>query len=144
MKLNILPIPINNRGKKQYVQLVMKNLVGLEANSGELAWKSSWSGRTAVVTPIHSEGHVFITTGYGVGCKLVNLNSGGVRDVYENKFMKNHHGGVIKYGPHLYGYSDQVGWTCLDFMSGEIVWNEKKESWQRSHRLCRQPVLLLG
>ena len=58
--------------------------------------------------------------------------------------MKNHHGGVIKYGPHLYGYSDQVGWTYLDFMSGEIVWNEKKESWQRSHRLCRQPVYCLG
>ena len=76
------PIPINNRGKKQYVQLVMKNLVGLEANSGKLAWKSSWSGRTAVIpTPIHHEGHVFITTGYGVGCKLVNLNLGGVRDV---------------------------------------------------------------
>ena len=39
--------------------------------------------------------------------------------------MKNHHGGVILLGDHLYGYSDGHGWICQDFASGEIVWNEK-------------------
>ncbi|MEC7627464.1 MAG: PQQ-binding-like beta-propeller repeat protein, partial [Verrucomicrobiota bacterium] len=121
------PIVIENRGKRQYVQLVMKNLVGIDAKSGDLAWKSSWPGRTAVIpTPIHDDGKVFITSGYGVGCKLVSLESSGSKDVYDNKFMKNHHGGVIKLGDHLFGYSDQVGWVCMDFASGELLWNEKK------------------
>ncbi len=121
------PIAIKNGGRKEYVQLVMKNLVGIDAKTGKVSWKSAWSGRTAVIpTPIHDEGRVFITTGYGVGCKLVELGSGEPVDLYENKLMKNHHGGVIKYGSHLYGYSDQVGWTCLDFKSGELVWNEKR------------------
>ena len=121
------PIVIENRGKRQYVQLVMKNVVGIDAKSGDLAWKSSWPGRTAVIpTPIHDDGKVFITSGYGVGCKLVSLESSGSKDVYDNKFMKNHHGGVIKLGDHLFGYSDQVGWVCMDFASGELLWNEKK------------------
>ena len=121
------PIVIENRGKRQYVQLVMKNLVGIDAKSGDLAWKSTWTGRTAVIpTPIHDDGKVFITSGYGVGCKLVSLDSSGSQDVYDNKFMKNHHGGVIKLGDHLFGYSDQVGWVCMDFASGELLWNEKK------------------
>ena len=121
------PIVIENRGKRQYVQLVMKNLVGIDAKSGDLAWKSAWTGRTAVIpTPIHHGGKIFITSGYGVGCKLVSLDSSGSQDVYDNKFMKNHHGGVIKLGDHLFGYSDQVGWVCMDFASGELLWNEKK------------------
>ena len=105
----------------------MKNVVGIDAKSGDLAWKSTWPGRTAVIpTPIHDDGKVFITSGYGVGCKLVSLESSGSKDVYDNKFMKNHHGGVIKLGDHLFGYSDQVGWVCMDFASGELLWNEKK------------------
>jgi outer membrane protein assembly factor BamB len=57
---------------------------------------------------------------------LVKLGKGKAQDMYENKFMKNHHGGVIKYGDFLYGYSDGYGWVCLDFKKGELQWNEKK------------------
>ncbi len=121
------PIMIEHGGNRQYVQLVMRNLVGVKAETGALLWKSAWPGRTAVVpTPIHHNGHVFITSGYGVGCKLVKIGSDGTKDVYDNKNMKNHHGGVIKLGDYLYGYSDGYGWVCQDFKNGEIKWNEKK------------------
>jgi outer membrane protein assembly factor BamB len=121
------PIAITHRGKAQYVQLVMKNVVGVNPQNGSILWKSSWPGKVAVIpTPIYSGGYVYITAGYGVGCKLINLGSNYPSDTYENKVMKNHHGGVIKVGEHLYGYSDGVGWVCQDFMTGELVWNEKK------------------
>ncbi|MFP6901666.1 MAG: PQQ-binding-like beta-propeller repeat protein [Opitutales bacterium] len=121
------PIVIEHGGVRQYVQLVMKNFVGVKAEDGALIWKSPWPGRTAVIpTPIHHDGHVFITSGYGAGCKLVQLGSGGAKNVYDNKNMKNHHGGVIKLGDYLYGYSDGYGWVCQDFKTGQIKWNEKK------------------
>lgn len=121
------PIVIEHQGKRQYVQLVMKNLVGIEASSGKLLWKSGWPGKVAVIpTPIYADDHIYISSGYGVGCKLVQLDSSGANDVYENKIMKNHHGGVIKLGDHLYGYSDGYGWVCQNFKSGELKWNEKK------------------
>ena len=101
------PIVINHGGKRQYVQLVMKKLVGIDAKNGKLVWSSDWPGKVAVIpTPIYSDGHVYISSGYGIGCKLVELTSSGAKDVYDNKIMKNHHGGVIKIGDHLYGYSD--------------------------------------
>ena len=63
------------------------------------------SGKVAVIpTPVYSDGHVYISSGYGIGCKLVKLTATGAKDVYDNKIMKNHHG-VIKFGDHLYGYS---------------------------------------
>jgi outer membrane protein assembly factor BamB len=121
------PIAIEHGGNRQYVQLVMKNLVGIKADNRDLLWKSAWPGRTAVIpTPIHDDGFVYISSGYGVGCKLVKLGTNSAEDVYDNKIMKNHHGGVIKLGDHLYGYSDGYGWVCQDFKTGELVWNEKK------------------
>jgi len=121
------PISIMHQGKKQYVQLVMKNIVGIDPGNGSVLWKSTWPGKVAVIpTPIFSNGHVYVTSGYGVGCKLVKLGDNYPTNVYENKVMKNHHGGVIKVGEHLYGYSDGVGWACQDFKTGELIWNEKK------------------
>ena len=111
----------------QYVQLVMKKLVGIDAKNGKLVWSSDWPGKVAGHPHTHySDGHVYISSGYGIGCKLVELTSSGAKDVYDNKDMKNHHGGVIKIGDHLYGYSDGYGWVCQDFKTGEFVWNEKK------------------
>ena len=49
-----------------------------------------------------------------------------VTKLYDNKNMKNHHGGVILVGDHIFGHSDGPGWICQDLMSGEIVWNEKR------------------
>jgi hypothetical protein len=40
--------------------------------------------------------------------------------------MKNHHGGVIKVGDHIFGHSDGVGWLCQDFRTGKQVWREKE------------------
>ena len=121
-------IAIEHNKKRQYVQLTMQSLVGLDAKNGELLWRSDWPGQTAVIpTPIYHDGHVYVSSGYGVGCKLVRLEKNDAADVYSNKVMKNHHGGVIRVGGHLYGYSDRAGWTCQDFMTGKRVWSEKKK-----------------
>ena len=70
------PISIMHQGKKQYVQLVMKNIVGIDPGNGTVLWKSTWPGKVAVIpTPIFSNGHVYVTSGYGVGCKLVKLGN---------------------------------------------------------------------
>ena len=39
--------------------------------------------------------------------------------------MMNHHGGVVRVGDHIYGYSGSVGWVCQNFKTGEEVWREK-------------------
>ncbi len=120
------PIKVQIDGETQYVQLTKSNLFGVRAATGELLWRSDWNGRIAVIpTPIYSDGHVYATSGYGVGCKLVSLADGEATDVYANKKMENHHGGVVLVGNHVYGYSDGPGWACQDFMTGELAWNDK-------------------
>ena len=114
-------------GARQYVQLTMKSVVGLNSTDGKPIWRANWPGRTAVIpTPIQRDGFVYVTAGYGVGCQMVKVGSGNqLSRVYTNKVMKNHHGGVILVGNHLYGHSDGPGWVCQDFKTGTEVWVSK-------------------
>ena len=123
-------VPAEIQGVKQYVQLTQQKFSGVAAKDGELLWQADFrGGRTAVIpTPIVHDNHVYIAAGYGAGCKMVHITQGQeVEEVYDNKVMKNHHGGVIRVGDYLYGYSDAVGWVCQEWSSGEKVWAEKEE-----------------
>jgi len=122
------PILANHAGKPQVIQLVMSKVFGVDPANGKVLWQQPFPGRVAVIpTPIYHDGHVYVSAGYGVGCMLVKLGAdNSVSEVYANKVMKNHHGGVIRVGDHLFGYSDGPGWVCQDFKTGEEVWASKK------------------
>jgi len=113
--------------RPQYVQLLEKRLVGLSAEDGKLLWEVAWPGNVAVIpTPIVRGNQIFATSGYGAGCMLVEVSANNeATKVYENKRMKNQHGGVINIGNYLYGFSDEVGWVCLDARTGDFAWRER-------------------
>jgi len=119
-------------GVRQYIQLTEKSVVGVAAADGTVLWRAPRPGRVAVIpTPIYSDGFVYVTSGYGVGCNLFKVTAADGKftaaEVYANKAMANHHGGVIKVGDFVYGHSDGKGWTCQDFKSGEVKWQEKEK-----------------
>lgn len=112
----------------EFVQLLPDQLVGVDAKDGKLLWSQPWPGRVAVIpTPIVKDDLVYVTSGYGIGCMLVGVGPDhAVELVYENKEMKNQHGGVILVGDHVYGHSDDVGWVCQDLKTGERVWRDRE------------------
>jgi outer membrane protein assembly factor BamB len=119
-------------GVRQYIQLTAASVAGVAAADGKLLWRAPRPGHVAVIpTPIYSDGFVYVASGYGDGCNLFKITSSGgsfsAQQVYANKVMVNHHGGVIKVGDYLYGYSDGKGWTCQDFKTGEAKWQEKEK-----------------
>ena len=126
------PIIAEIGGVRQYVQLTDASVAGIAAADGRLLWRAPRQGSTAVIpTPIHHDGCVYVTSGYGAGCNLFKISSAdgkfSAEQVYANKVMTNHHGGVVRVGDHLYGFSDNKGWTCQDFKTGKAVWQEKSK-----------------
>ncbi len=121
---SIVPAQIN--GQAQLVQRNEKSIFGLAPKDGKILWQTTFPGRTAVIpTPIVRGNDVYVTAGYGAGSKLVRISADNkVTDVYENKVMKNHHGGVVLVGDHVYGHNDN-GWVCQDFATGAEVWMNK-------------------
>ena len=117
-------------GVKQYVQLTSENVVGIAPKDGKVLWKAKRKGATAVIPdPIVCDSMVYVTSGYGAGCNLFNVTSSGgsfsTTQVYANKVMVNHVGGVVLVKDAVYGFSDGKGWTCQDLKTGEAKWQEK-------------------
>jgi outer membrane protein assembly factor BamB len=119
-------------GTRQYVQLTAASVVGISPKDGAVLWKAARRGNVAVIpTPIVSGNEVYVTSGYGAGCNLFKVSSSGdkfsAEQVYANHVMVNHHGGVVKVGDFVYGYSESKGLTCQNFKTGEAAWMEKEK-----------------
>lgn len=119
-------------GTRQYVQLTDSHVFGVDPEKGTVLWQAPRNGRTAVITtPIVAEDIVYVTSGYGVGCNAFKVTRIGdqfkAEEIYANKLMTNHHGGVVLVGECLYGYSEAGGWTCQNLKTGEALWQEKSK-----------------
>jgi outer membrane protein assembly factor BamB len=119
-------------GVRQYIQLTAAHVAGVAAKDGRVLWSARRRGATAVIpTPVYHDNYVYVTSGYGIGCNLFKITAANdtfkAEEVYSNKVMVNHHGGVVLVGDHIYGYSDGKGWTCQDFKTGKMVWEEKRK-----------------
>lgn len=120
-------IAVEIGGVPQYILYTDKSVAGIASKDGKLLWRGERRGSTAVIpTPIYRDGHLFVTSGYKVGCNLFRIASDGgkfaVTEVYRNNDFENHHGGVVLIGDHLYGHSDSKGWVCMEFKTGKLVW----------------------
>jgi outer membrane protein assembly factor BamB len=125
-------IRIEVDGIAQFVALTGKGVAAVAASDGRLLWKSDIPAAWIMVaTPIFADRSVFVTTGYGRGCGLVQLRGREdkveAHEVYRNKVMKNHHGGVVLVGGYLYGHSDPNGWVCQEFATGKQVWRQREK-----------------
>lgn len=128
-------IAIDFGGVRQYVQLTATTLVGVRASDGQVLWrydKPANSFRINVSTPLYHDGYVFAASAYGAGgglARLVKTADGGIaaEEVWFSKSMENHHGGVVLVDGCLYGANggNAGGYlVCLDFKTGEVLWNE--------------------
>ena len=120
-------ILVQHAGKPQIIQLVAKRYFGLDPASGKTLWQQEFKGRVAVIpTPIYHAGQVYVSAAYSVGSSSVQLDAGNkVTKLYENTVLKNHHGGVILVGEHLYGHSEGAGWVCQNLKTGAEVWSHR-------------------
>lgn len=130
-------IIVEDAGKKQYVQLTAKALIGVDAETGELLWQYDRPANRMGInctSPVFKDGLVFAASAYGNGGGAVKLKKtdGGqieAEEVYFTSNMQNHHGGLIVVDGCLYGANGGNGGgflSCLDFQTGEVLWRDRK------------------
>jgi outer membrane protein assembly factor BamB len=122
----------NAGGIKQYVQLLGRGVVGVEAETGRYLWGYNRVANDVanIPTPIIHEDYVFTSTGYNTGSALLKLSKDGdgikAEEVYflEGNELQNHHGGMILHGGHIYtGTAHNKGFPiCVEMKTGKIVW----------------------
>jgi len=129
-------IAIDFDGQRQYVQLTANTLVAVAASDGKFLWRyDKPANRMGIncTTAIFHDGMVFASSAYGAGAGLVKLSKDGdgavkAEEVYATTDMQNHHGGMILHDGYLYGASggnEGGALVCLDFQTGEVLWDQR-------------------
>lgn len=119
-------------GVRQYVQLVGRGVIGVEAESGRFLWGYDRMANDVanIPTPLVIDDYVLSATGYGAGAALLQLQpeGNGIRatEVWFNdsSTMQNHHGGMVAVdGTVFLGQGHNRGFPqAVDLVSGEVLW----------------------
>ena len=120
-------IPLDINGTTQVVFFTGQRAVGLDAKDGRLLWEySKPANRVAnAATPIARSNRVFISSDYGTGGGVVEINPDNkAQEVWFSTNMKNHHSSSVLVGDYLYGFSSSI-LTAMKFDTGEIAWRDR-------------------
>jgi outer membrane protein assembly factor BamB len=118
------------RGVRQAIFFTGERVLGVRVDDGSVLWSyRRVSNRTAnVATPIVRGNFVFVSSDYGTGCALLEIqgDSSGMsaREVYFHQDMKNHHATSVLVDDTLFGFSSSI-LTALDFETGEVLWRDR-------------------
>ncbi len=124
------PIVETVHGIRQIIQFTRERVVGLDAKTGKLLWsyKNSANGTANCTTPVYHDGYVFSASAYGTGGGLAKLTRKGdqfsAEEVYFEKSMQNHHGGIVLVGDYMYGFGSR-DLICMNFKTGKIAWQQQ-------------------
>jgi len=132
-------------GVRQIVQFARESVFGISDDGSRLLWSYSAAnnGTANCSTPIVDNDRVLASSAYGTGTGMVRISPGSdggqqqAEEAYFQDKLQSHHGGLVKVGDHLYGFGR--GLMCLDFDSGEIVWQDR--SVNKGSLICADGML---
>lgn len=117
-------------GIRQYVQLLQKGLVGVEAKTGKFLWRfdkpvSRYNAN--IPSPVFSDGIAYAgSAGTGGGAVRLQARDGGVaaEPLYFEASFPSAIGGAVKVGDYLYGTTG-VALLCIEFQTGQVKWKDR-------------------
>ena len=123
-------------GIRQYVQLVGRGVIGVDASNGRFLWgyNELSNGTANIPTPVVRGNLVFAANGYNAGSVLLKLSPNGSEGMKAEKVyslrggrFQNHHGGVVLLGDYVFGgHGSNNGLpTCIDLATGRVVWKRR-------------------
>ncbi len=121
------PYPFTFADQRYIAAFMGKEAVIVTADTGRevfrMPWQTDWDVNAA--TPIFSDGHLFLSSGYRHGSILLKLRKDGDKlaadTVWQNGNIRAKFQTPVLYEGYLYT-SDEVGIRCVHFLTGEEQW----------------------
>ncbi|MFH1745856.1 MAG: PQQ-binding-like beta-propeller repeat protein [Planctomycetota bacterium] len=124
------PYPFTLEGRRYVVAFLGKSLIIVDIKAGREVWSTPWETSYDVnaATPIFHDGHLFFSSGYKHGCRVVKLQRAGEKlegeTVWESQAIRAKFQSPVLYEGHLYT-SDEVGLKCVEFATGQVKWGRR-------------------
>lgn len=124
------PSVIEFGGRRLVVTFLAKSLVGVDLATGRLLWRlpheTSYDVNCAM--PVYANGCLYASTGYNKGGVMVKLKKDGdgvgVDQIWSDRKLDNHHGGVVLVNGYIYGADSKSTWHCLDLATGAVQYSD--------------------
>jgi outer membrane protein assembly factor BamB len=141
----VAPIVVEYAGKRMIVGVTARYIFGVDASDGSMMWHlryydldrplfHKWAPVINCVSPIHHNGHIYVTSGYNHVGIMLKLNEEGsnVELVWKDTVMDTHHGGVVLLDGFIYGSNwidNRKGkWCCIEWETGKIRYEKEWET----------------
>lgn len=110
-------------GKKIYILSAQTTIQAVDSK-GAVLWTFPWVNQWKVnaATPIVSDDMVFVTSGYGKGCALLDGKTG--KPAWQNTLVVSQMSTPILAGKHIYTTSDPGKLVCMEFLTGNVKWEK--------------------
>jgi outer membrane protein assembly factor BamB len=116
-------------GVRQVLIFSASRLASVRPEDGTLLWDFEWRGGGGaginVAQPIVLGDRVFISTGYGVGSAMLQVERTGdqfsVRELWRSNRMKNQFTSSVHHDGFIYGLDEGI-LACIDAATGERHW----------------------
>jgi outer membrane protein assembly factor BamB len=122
-------IIVDAGGEKQYVQLLQKGLVGVDAGSGKYLWryaKTVSPFKANIPTPVARTPFIYAAAaGAGGGLVQLRASDGAIQadQVYFSRKLPTAIGGTVLIGDYLYGTAGPK-LNCIKFTTGDVKWSD--------------------
>ena len=102
------PVVATLNGVKQYVVFSASGVRGVSADNGQVLWTYPWKTSYDInaATPVILGNRVLITSGYKVGCALLNITAPGPQVLWQNPDMCCRFSSPVLYNGLLWGGGD--------------------------------------
>ncbi|MGA1867307.1 MAG: PQQ-binding-like beta-propeller repeat protein [bacterium] len=123
------PVFFSQKNKRCAAIFGERALYAVDVTKGTTLWEYEWITKYDVnaADPLISGSRIFISSGYGKGCALIDFLKGEPTTVWKNTNMRNHFSSCVLIDGYLYGIDGNAGkgsLRCLDFNKGTVQWSE--------------------
>ena len=128
------PVAYMQRNELHALMFSDFGVYSIEMKKGNPDWFYRWPPEKSglwynIADPIIFDNKVFVSTGYQVGCALLDIGSGTPKVLWRNKNMSNHFSTCVLIDGYLYGCHGQAGFEagtlrCLEVVSGKMMWEK--------------------
>jgi outer membrane protein assembly factor BamB len=125
------PVAATLAGSPQILGMTGESILAVAPEDGRVLWTYPWVTWLGInaATPIVAGNYVFVSSGYGKGCILLEIvreEGGGFRalPVYEHNRMRNQFSTSVLYRDAIYGFDEEF-LACMELRSGKIRWKTR-------------------
>jgi outer membrane protein assembly factor BamB len=117
------PILADVQGHKQLILFTAGGPMGIDPASGRTIWQRPFKNGSEVSAsdPIYRDGHLFVTSAYGLGALMLKITPTGAQPVWENRAIEGRFQPAILDGDYLYVNSEGT-LVCMKWPNNEIKW----------------------